>query len=152
MINTVVQIILSVFLIAIMAFISYSIYNNEVIKSIKINTTTKHKTEIFTGIFDYTEQQNIMIETYDASSKEFLDINPSTNQNGGAEYSYNFWLFFDLDESNLLITDNTDNRILEIHRKYAYIVLFYKGEMCETSYKDRSGKYMKQTSITLPIA
>jgi dCTP deaminase len=31
-------------------------------------------------------------------------------------------------------------------------VLFYKGEMCETSYKDRSGKYMKQTSITLPIA
>jgi hypothetical protein len=128
MINTVVQIILSVFLIAIMAFISYSIYNNEVIKSIKINTTTKHKTEIFTGIFDYTEQQNIMIETYDASSKEFLDINPSTNQNGGAEYSYNFWLFFDLDESNLLITDNTDNRIPDIHKKYAYIVLFYKGE------------------------
>lgn len=32
-------------------------------------------------------------------------------------------------------------------------VLFYKGaEMCETSYKDRGGKYMKQTNITLPIA
>jgi len=31
-------------------------------------------------------------------------------------------------------------------------VLFYKGnEVCETSYKDRGGKYMKQTSITLPI-
>lgn len=32
-------------------------------------------------------------------------------------------------------------------------VLFYKGEeVCETSYKDRGGKYMNQVSITLPIA
>jgi len=32
-------------------------------------------------------------------------------------------------------------------------VLFYKGaEVCETSYADRKGKYMKQTCITLPIA
>lgn len=29
--------------------------------------------------------------------------------------------------------------------------LFFKGnEMCNTSYKDRSGKYMKQTGVTLP--
>jgi hypothetical protein len=127
MINTVIQIILSVFLIAIMAFISYSIYNNEIIRSIKINTTTKHKTEIFTGIFDYTEQTNKMIETYDASSKDFLDINPSTNQNGGAEYSYNFWLFFDLDSVNEVITTDVDPAINK-HKKYTYIVLFYKGE------------------------
>ncbi len=32
-------------------------------------------------------------------------------------------------------------------------VLFYEGaEMCETSYADRGGKYMKQENITLPIA
>jgi dCTP deaminase len=32
-------------------------------------------------------------------------------------------------------------------------VLFYKGaEVCQTSYADRKGKYMKQMSITLPIA
>lgn len=32
-------------------------------------------------------------------------------------------------------------------------VLFYKGEqVCETSYKDRGGKYMKQVGITLPVA
>ena len=32
-------------------------------------------------------------------------------------------------------------------------VLFYKGEtVCETSYKDRNGKYMGQREITIPIA
>lgn len=32
-------------------------------------------------------------------------------------------------------------------------VLFYEAsEVCEVSYADRKGKYMKQTSITLPIA
>ncbi len=32
-------------------------------------------------------------------------------------------------------------------------VLFYQGnEVCETSYADRGGKYMKQTEITLPLA
>jgi hypothetical protein len=127
MINIVIQIILSVFLIAIMAFISYSIYNNEIIRSVKLNSTTKLKTEIFTGILDYTQESNIMVETYDASSKNFLDINPSTNQNGGAEYSYNFWLFFDLDTNdNVITTDINDN--ISNYKHYAYIVLFYKGE------------------------
>jgi dCTP deaminase len=32
-------------------------------------------------------------------------------------------------------------------------VLFYKGaEVCQTSYADRNGKYMKQMEITVPIA
>lgn len=32
-------------------------------------------------------------------------------------------------------------------------VLFYRGsEVCETSYADRGGKYMKQVGITLPVA
>lgn len=127
MINTVIQIILSVFLIAIMAFISYSIYNNEIIRSVKLNTTTKLKTEIFTGILDYTQEKNIMVETYDASSSNFLDINPSTNQNGGAEYSYNFWLFFDVNPVSNVITTDCDSNI-SAYKEYAYIVLFYKGE------------------------
>ncbi len=32
-------------------------------------------------------------------------------------------------------------------------VLFFEGaQVCETSYADRNGKYMRQTSITLPLA
>jgi hypothetical protein len=139
MINSVVQIILSIFLIAIMAFISYSIYNNEVIKNITINTSTKKQVKIFTGILDYTKDNNIDIETYDFTNKSYLDINPSINQNGGAEYSYNFWLFFDVTGGDKTIVTLTSANSLASYSsdsgadnnpdfKYRYINLFYKGE------------------------
>jgi dCTP deaminase len=32
----------------------------------------------------------------------------------------------------------------------AQVVFFLAGEVCETSYADRAGKYMKQTGITIP--
>ena len=117
-----------------MAFISYSIYNNELIKNITINSSTKKATKIFTGILDYTQEKDIDIETYDSTNPSYLDINPSINQNGGAEYSYNFWLFYDLDStSNQIIagidstyyTSITQNTPDLTHR---YINLFYKGE------------------------
>jgi hypothetical protein len=131
MINSVIQIILSVFLIAIMAFISYSIYNNEVVNTITINSSTKKATNIFTGILDYSKEKNIHIETYDKTDPSYLDINPSINQNGGAEYSYNFWLFFDVLNgfiSNEEADTNIPTLVRTTNKAYRYINLFYKGE------------------------
>jgi hypothetical protein len=100
-----------------MAFIGYSVYNREFINSIAISTTNKKITKIFTGILDYSRDSDIDIETYDKSDFTYLDINPSINQTGGAEYSYNFWLFFAL--------DNTTNRIIKLDTDlYKNIVLF----------------------------
>ena len=144
MLNTIIQIILSIFLISIMAFISYSVYNREFINSITLSTSNKKITKIFTGIFDYTVIKDIDIETYNKSDFSYLDINPSINQNGGAEYSYNFWLFFRTMESNNSEIINPDVANTELSNKYntintktagasivktdQYIVLFYKGE------------------------
>ena len=142
MLNTIIQIILSIFLISIMAFISYSVYNREFINSISLYSTNKKITKIFTGILDYTNIKNIDIETYNKNDFSYLDINPSINQNGGAEYSYNFWLFFRTDIKNVgdnniktawgdytqlttyynNVSSNTTNKSSK------YIVLFYKGE------------------------
>ena len=61
MLNTIIQIILSIFLISIMAFIGYSIYNREFINSISISNTNKKITKIFSGIFDYSDNSNIDI-------------------------------------------------------------------------------------------
>lgn len=153
MLNTIIQIILSIFLISIMAFIGYSIYNREFINSISISNTNKKITKIFTGILDYTESKNIDIETYNKTEFTYLDINPSINQNGGAEYSYNFWLFFHPNTaSNSVIRSFTTNNktisdaeLITNYRNVSgkvktagtaditslqnqYIVLFYKGE------------------------
>ena len=152
MLNTIIQIILSIFLISIMAFIGYSVYNREFINSISISNTNKKITKIFTGILDYTESKNIDIETYNKSDFTYLDINPSINQNGGAEYSYNFWLFFHPSTTNDIIksfdTNNqtiSDTELITYYRDVSntvktpsnnnknslqnqYLVLFYKGE------------------------
>ena len=147
MLNTIIQIILSIFLISIMAFISYSVYNREFINSITLSTSNKKITKIFTGIVDYTVIKDIDIETYNKSDFSYLDINPSINQNGGAEYSYNFWLFFRTTESGGSEIINPSVANTELSNNYntinpksnsgdggsiiktdQYIVLFYKGE------------------------
>lgn len=128
MIDIIIQIILSVFLISIMALISYSIYNKEYSKSIINYNNNKKITNVFTGIFDFSTEKDLDIETYDTNLYSYLDINPSVNQNGGAEYSYNFWLFFDLN-NNVITSDNTFNNVDDDWgNNYKYIILFYKGE------------------------
>ncbi len=129
MINSTIQIILSVFLIAIMAFISYSVYNNEIINNIKLTSTNKKSTVIFSGVLDYTQDKDVELETYDKTNPTYIDINSSINQNGGAEYSYNFWLFFDT--LNDMITSNTNtgnesitNAITTIEKKkFVYYII-----------------------------
>ena len=59
MLNTIIQIILALFLILIMAFIAYSIYDNEYIKSINIFNTNKKETKIFNTDDVVTRQLNI---------------------------------------------------------------------------------------------
>ena len=146
MLNTIIQIILSIFLISIMAFIGYSVYNREFIDGISLSNTNKKITKIFTGIFDYTDIKDIEIETYNKTDYSYLDINPSINQNGGAEYSYNFWLFFRPDTTSDVIQptlqgdglkhistlannyNNISGKVSSSNKPYQHIILFYKGE------------------------
>jgi len=146
MINTFIQILLSIFIIAIMAFISYTVYNKEYINSIDLTSSNKKITKIFSGILDYSKDSNLEFETYNKTEFTYLDINPSINQNGGAEYSYNFWLYFDTNSTNNTIIDNSKideptkgiksdiSRITNYttssteYKKFKYITLFYKGE------------------------
>jgi hypothetical protein len=101
-----------------MALLAYSIYDREYLKSISILNTNKKETTIFKGVFPFSKEE-VMIETLNRNDPYYVDLNPSVNQNGGAEYSYNFWVYFNIkDKTNNLILDNPDKK---------YIVLFYKG-------------------------
>jgi hypothetical protein len=137
-----------------MAFISYSVYNREFISSITLSNSNKKITKIFTGIVDYTIVKNIDIETYDKNDFSYLDINPSINQNGGSEYSYNFWIFFSPNLINkVIIADNNNGPASKLELianapiKFSnakptldtqYIVLFYKGESQQIMYNTKN--------------
>jgi hypothetical protein len=119
MLDIFIQIVLAIFLILIMGFIAYSIFDREYVNSIKIFNTNKHDTEIFKGIYEFDSPMGI-VETFNKDSPYYKDLNPSVNQNGGAEYSYNFWLYYNIKDFNNNLIDNTAE-------KQKYIVLFYKG-------------------------
>jgi len=127
-----------------MAFISYSVYNTEYISSISLTNSNRKITKILSGILDFTKEKNITFETFDKYDLTYLDINPSINQNGGAEYSYNFWLYFDVDTNGNINSDiskfnspaNTKTKLADkTNVKYKYLILFYKGERREIPLK-----------------
>ena len=123
MLNLIVQILLGIFVILIMGFIAYSIFDSEYAKSFRIAYSNKKETKIFTGIYSYN-LDGAAIETINKNDPYYLDLNPSVNQNGGAEYSYNFWLYMNIPDNNdgkLVTTDGT----AVLGDKF--IVLFYKG-------------------------
>lgn len=124
-----------------MAFISYTVYNKEYINSIDLTSSNKKITKIFSGILDYSKDSELEFETYNKTEFTYLDINPSINQNGGAEYSYNFWLYFDISSNRIIDANSKINvpikgsnpEISKItdyseYQKFKYITLFYKGE------------------------
>jgi len=125
MLNIIIQGILSLFLVFIMAFIAYSVYNKEYVKKLNdlIMYGNKKKVPIFTGRFEFKQTQ-AHIETYNKNMLGYKDVNPSKNQNGGAEYSYNFWVFYHLDDIYKVI-----NTTIE---KTDYIILFFKGSKMKT--------------------
>jgi len=145
MLDIIIQVILAIFLLLIMAFLAYSIYDREYISSIKITTTNRKETKIFSGIYEYTRSK-YTIETVNKRDPRFLDLSPSINQNGGAEYSYNFWLYYNIKNPQSKLIDGTS-------AEKKYIVLFYKGLKnklpynqfnfsCDTNLRGKSKSYI----------
>lgn len=134
MLNLILQIILGIFIVLIMGFIAYSIFDREYLSSIRLYNTNKKETQIFTGIFPLTLNQ-ARIETLNKNDPYYLNINPSVNQNGGAEYSYNFWLYFNIKPSNDKIINFKNDRTTEGRNNDSFIVLFYKGVKQFVPYK-----------------
>jgi hypothetical protein len=136
-----------------MAFISYTVYNKEYINSIDLSTSNRKITKIFSGILDYSKESNLEFETFNKTDYTYIDINPSINQNGGAEYSYNFWLYFDVSGSPSVIVPSSnftgldggssDEKTLITgnaikYADYKYIILLYKGENKRLPLKNNS--------------
>ena len=112
MIGAIVQIIISIIFVCLLAIIGYSIYNAETLNALNNYNTVRKTTNIFDGVLDFKNNQSSSFNTMDKLSASYVDLSPSINQNGGAEYSYNFWLWFDssklvsIDDICLLLRGN----------------------------------------------
>jgi len=111
-----VQVIISLIILLLMGYIGYNIYLIELQKMFQGENDIRKEVVILSGTYDFSNSE-AKYNTSDKSELTFKDIRPSTKQEGGAEYSYNFWL-------------NIDQEVLTKMRNSSKkdIVLFLKGE------------------------
>jgi hypothetical protein len=98
--NTILQVIMAIIVILLLAFVSYSIYNSEIranLYNLSIQNVTKKQVPIFKGIYSYNQPSRLSYNTNNSKYGDYIALDPSINQTGGAEYSYNFWLFKNAD-------------------------------------------------------
>ena len=93
--NSILQVIIAIIVILLLGFLSYSIYNSEIrtnLYNLSIQNVTKKKVPIFKGIYSY-DNDRVSYNTNNPKYGDYVGLDPSINQTGGAEYSYNFWLY-----------------------------------------------------------
>lgn len=110
------QVIISLIILLLMGYIGYNIYLIELQNMFQGENDIRKETTIISGVYDFSNSE-AKYNTGDKTETNFKNIKPSVNQEGGAEYSYNFWLNIDQDEMNKM--DKSDKKD---------VVLFLKGE------------------------
>jgi hypothetical protein len=116
--NPLMQVIISLIILLLMGYVGYNIFLIELQNMFKGQNDIRKEIYILSGTYDLSNSE-VKYNTSDNTQSNFKDINPSINQDGGAEYSYNYWLFIDqdkLDKSG----DSGDSK--------KDIILFLKGE------------------------
>lgn len=111
MLYILIQVIIAIILVILMGALAYGIYNKnvqELILDIVKPKIIKKKTKILDGLYSY-EKEKVKYNTSDKLSGTYIDLSPSINQNGGAVYTYNFWLFM---PANSSICDRNNDLVL----------------------------------------
>ncbi len=111
-----VQVIISLIILLLMGYIGYNIYLIELQNMFQGENDIRKEVSILNGTYDFSNSE-VKFNTSDPSELNYKNIKPSINQEGGAEYSYNFWL--NIDQEKLKESTATPDKD---------IILFLKGE------------------------
>jgi len=93
-INPLIQVIISLIILLLMGYIGYNIYLIELQNMFQGENDIRKEVSILSGTYDFSNSE-VRYSTQNKSQLNYKNIKPSINQEGGAEYSYNFWLFVD---------------------------------------------------------
>ena len=89
-----IQVIISLIILLLMGYVGYNIYLIELQNMFRGESDIRKEVAILSGTYDFSNSE-AKYNTIDKTQLNFKDIKPSINQEGGAEYSYNCWLFID---------------------------------------------------------
>ncbi len=135
---SIVQIILAILLVFFLLFLANLIYNYESVVNMRNTYTVRKEIIIFDGYTDFSLAQ-WSFNTYNSNSGTYKEMKPSINQDSGAEYTYNFWLYVDKNK----MADNFDPD----HD----IVLLLRGSKVQLPYKNDANCRLKQKNKYIMI-
>lgn len=143
------QIVTAVILVILLFAFGFFIYNMELVNSYMEAGKTKKEVSIFKGISDLRTSDS----TYDTMTKEspaFKDIAPSYNQPGGAEFTYNFWLYKDSSAFDEVALTN-DMQFTDTGVKPDDLILFLHGDKNVYEYKNICGIKKMDVKVKCPL-
>lgn len=157
--NIIIQVIAGLFFVTILALIAYSIFDQEYYNALTKYNTVRKKVNIINGIYDFRNGERTFT-TQNVFEKNYINLSPSVNQSGGAEYTYNFWLYvdssqtpFDTDYKALILKgskqkviydgEKSGNCLIKNNKKYVFI----KNPLIRIS-KDLSKLLIEYNTIT----
>jgi len=114
------QIIISLIVLLLMGYVAYNIYLIELHNMFNGENDIKKEVNIVEGVFDFNTNKEWKYNTSNKSHNSYLPIKPSMNQAGGAEYSYNFWLYVDKQKLDTYNKDRKDIALLLKGEKHFY--------------------------------
>ena len=159
------QVFFAIILVIIFLVIGFAIYNYEMLQSINSSKKIRITTPIFKGIIDFkstTANQSFnTLDTNNPLDPTYRNLGNSINQPGGAEFSYNFWLYLDryggTSDSDKIQTEFFKMKPTTVQNKSTYIpdyglqkdqlILFTRGTNKSTSYNSVCGKDTIKTDV-----
>jgi len=151
MLLTVVQIIIALVIVIVLFVVAFYVYNREYVKALQNATQTRKSVEIFKGIKDLATNNNEKYETQDNTNPSFRDIRMSVNQKGGAEFSYNFWMYKDQTKITETIPEDTLSKITDAGLRTDDIILLLKGQRTAYTYNNLCNKEKTDLLIKCPV-
>jgi hypothetical protein len=150
MLLTLVQVVIALVLVAVLFVVAFYVYNREYIQAIQTATEPRKRVDIFKGIKDLKANHNETYETQDATNPTFKDIRLSVNQKGGAEFSYNFWIYKDQSQLTNSIPTDALAPLTDAGLRMDDIVLLLKGYKQTYTYKNLCGKEKTDLLVKCP--
>jgi hypothetical protein len=91
--NIFLQFTLAIIVVVALFAAAFAVYSSELIKEAQTKHTPKQRIDIFKGIKDLKTSNNEVYNTSDDKSPTYKNLELSINRLGGAEFTYNFWLY-----------------------------------------------------------